>query len=231
MADADNFQPTRWSRVLQAQSPRESSRISALDEIAKAYWKPLYWFARRGGLSPADAEDAIQSFFARLLERDWLDRADPERGRLRNFLLTLLKRHLNDLGKIERAAKRGGGQLVVSIDTQVGEQLLDRSEGEAGAGLEAGFDREWARAVFAHALEALRSELSAKGKADHFDAYRPLLAGDAEGEHPDLADDANRAALHRLRNRLREILRAEVAETLLPGDDSAAELRYLGSLL
>ncbi len=104
----ENFQPTRWSLVLQARSPHgDDSRITALNQLAEAYWKPLYWFARRNGFGQEDAADLIQDFFAKLLERDWLDRADPNRGRLRNFLLTLLKRHLNDHRKHDRAEKRG----------------------------------------------------------------------------------------------------------------------------
>src|SRR5512147_2735928 len=116
-AAAAQFARTHWSAVLRAGDQDSRAATDALEELCRVYWYPLYAFARRRGCIPADAEDLTQSFFARLLQRDFVARADPAKGRFRTFLLTLFKRFLANEWKRQHTAKRGGLQPVLSIDS------------------------------------------------------------------------------------------------------------------
>lgn len=259
---SESFATTRWTLVLAAHAPGldEAAARRALGELCAQYRAPLLTHARRRGLAEADAEDAVQGFFARLLAGAGLGGARRERGRFRAFLLGAFNHHLADLRDRERAAKRGGGRLV-QLDTrgwaravgggggageaggagESGEMAFRR--GDAGGGgdalaPDAAFDRAWAVALLGAVMERLRAEQAAAGRAEWFEALAPCLAGRTD-EAPQAAVAARLgvsepalrvAAVHRLRKRFRELLRAEVAETVANAGDPAeveAEMRHL----
>ncbi|MEM7014394.1 MAG: sigma-70 family RNA polymerase sigma factor [Verrucomicrobiota bacterium] len=227
------FQPTRWSLLQRAADADPQLQERAWDELHQLYRDPLFWFIRRAGNSPEQAEDILQNFFVKLAHRKWLDEVDPKLGKMRTFLLSRLKTHINDARKHDRAQKRGGQVEMVSIDDEdFGEVLADSSEDLSKA-----FDRRWARVILDRALARLEKESIDSGKADHFRLLRSQLTDDAPEKLRDAAGElgitegALRVALHRIRSRFRELMRQEVADTLLPEDDVSAEISYLANVL
>ncbi len=226
------FPETRWTLVLASRQGGEARR-AALETLLGAYWRPLYLFARRKGLAPEAAEDAVQGFFLKLLELDFPERLDPARGRLRSYLLTGLTRHLVTLHERDTAQKRGGDARLLSIDVLSAERDLPGAPDAAVAA----FEREWALVTMERALARLRQEYTdgrRQGPAEPFLAFFGL------DEAPSYADAAARAgitvpqfkaALHRARGRYRALLREEVAGTLGrdagPDEEIAALLRAL----
>ena len=228
-ASAARFATTSWSRVRAAAGP---AARPALADLCGLYWYPLYAALRRRGRPPADAEDAVQGFFAWLLESDAVRYADPARGRFRCFLVTALNQYLARRHEYDTAAKRSPPGRLVSIDAAAGEERFahepadDRTPDRA-------FEYSWAVSVVRHAMDRLRAEQAAAGHADRFDAYHGLLTGQSDTTSRELAvafgttEGAVRVAVHRLRKRYAEMLRQEVAATLDEGEDVDAELRHL----
>lgn len=235
----DEFPETRWSLVLRLRSPDEDEAAAACAEICRNYWVPLYQLLRLQGDSREQAEDVVQGFFLKVLEKGWLrsveplvaeagEAAAPNRGRLRSYLLACLRAYRAKQYRHEQAAKRGGG-----LDRVFG----DFSEAESGlasiAGAELGpdeqFDRAWAVTLISRASQRLRDRYVKKGRGDLYDALEPLLGGDQRGSIQSLSRTLNidentlRSDLHRLRKRLREFICAEVSETLDPGSGITAE--------
>ncbi len=198
----------------------------ALEELCARYWPPLRAFAERMGCSRADAEDMAQGFFLSILRNDTLARADPSRGTLRSFLLTAFRRHVQDQWSRQNAQKRGGGSPGLSLD--------ESRDAEPGTEADGDFDREWAARVMELGLERLESRYRREDKETLFQTLRPYLVVELpDGAVPGLAaklsmsGGAAKVALHRLRKRFGEALRAEVADTLGPGGDLEGELRHL----
>jgi RNA polymerase sigma-70 factor (ECF subfamily) len=225
------FHPTRWSLVLRARGEGEPAR-RALAELCQAYWFPLYAWCRRHGLPPADAEDAVQGFLLEALRKNLFAAADAERGRLRAFLLTGLRRHVRDERRREWAERRGGGRLV-SFDATEAESWY-RQAGAEGADADALFDRQWALAVLERALRRVEAQAIARGKQEEFTALRPFLDSPGEagaytavGARLGLTEGAVKVAVHRLRGRFAEALHAEVADTGAEGAGIDEEIRHL----
>jgi RNA polymerase sigma-70 factor (ECF subfamily) len=232
-SSAAHFPTTNWSRVVRAGDPADPEARAALEGLCRDYWYPLYAFARRRGLSPDDASDLIQGFFADLIERGDLTVADQQRGRFRVFLLTCCSHYLAHRREHDRALKRGGGRGHVAID------LLD-AEGRYGREpahnltAERLFERRWALALLENVLTRLGSEMAGAGKAVLFDRLRPTLEGDGQaGPYRKIAaslgmsEGAVNVAVHRLRARYRELLREEVAHTVADPAEVNAELAEL----
>lgn len=206
---------------------------AALAQLCEIYWPPLYSYARRRGHSAADAADLTQGFFARLLEKDYLHDADPQRGRFRAFLLTAFQRFLSKEHRSENAAKRGGGVTMFSIDAISAEShcaLMADSKETA----EQRFERDWALALLNQALLKLESEFQQQGRSALFAAGRHCLTGDPVGRtYADIAHSLNmsipalKVAVHRMRARYRDILRSEVAQTLENTAETDDELQRL----
>jgi len=222
MATHHPFPATRWSVVLTAgQGGRQ-----ALEDLCAGAWLPLYAFARRRGLAPSAAEDAVQAFIVALLERESLRHADPARGRFRTFLLRAFTNHLNDAWDAAQAAKRGGGRVV-----QAGSEARWAAEATVDLPPEAAFDRQWALDLLDAARRDLEASYTTAGKGALFAALRHGL----EGGPPDavaladlgLSEGAAKVALHRLRQRWRDSLRARVEDTLAPGESVDAEIDHL----
>lgn len=231
------FLTTHWSVVLQAGRDDTAQAHGALEQLCRVYWYPLYAYARRRGYAPEDAQDLTQEFFARLLERNWLARADQAKGRFRTFLLTAMERFLaNEWDKL-RALKRGGGERLVSLQLDTGESQY-RAEPADLRTPEQLFERHWALALLGEVLQQLEAEYRRQGKAVLFAALRPCLVGDRESlPYPQLAEQlglnagAVRVAVHRLRQRYRARLRAEIAQTVTSAEEADAEMRHLFHVL
>lgn len=232
--DSDSrFHTTRWSRVLSARDARDPEARLALGELCEAYWQPLYAFLRRSGHAADAALDLTQDYFATLLDKRFLDDVDPRRGRFRSFLLASLKHHVAHVRDRERAAKRGGGRPVLSLDTAEAEEryLLEPVEATTPEGV---YERRWATTVIGRARERLRDEMDAAGKGVTYRALEGLVTFGTDarsqreiGAELGMSEAAVGMALLRLRRRLGRILREQVAETV---DDPAAvdgELRHL----
>lgn len=218
MSDA-SFATTRWTLVLAAGAGADR----ALGELCSLYRAPLLAQARRSGLSAVDAEDAVQGFLARLLRLESLATARRERGRFRSFLLGSFNHYLADLRDHARAARRDE-RLSDRLD-----QLTNLISGESAP--DTAFDRAWALALLDTVTARLRAEHANPG---HFDALLPCLAGrTADTPHSSLAqqlgltEPAVRVTLHRLRQRYRQLLREEVAQTVTHAEDIDTELRHL----
>lgn len=231
------FATTHWSVVLGAGETGSAQAAAALEQLCRAYWYPLYAFVRRRGYTSADAQDLTQSFFARLLERGSLRNIQREGGRFRSFLLTALNHFLLDEWDKARAGKRGGGRAILSLDEQEadGRYRLEPADVSSADKL---FERRWALTVLESALDKLRAECAAGGKAQLFELLHARLTDDVpDGAYDGLAAQLNLApgtvavTLHRLRKRYREFVRAEVANTVATPSEVDEEMRALKAAL
>src|SRR5437868_366530 len=102
------FTTTHWTVILSANSPETSESSAGLEHLCRAYWPPLYAYVRRRGYSPHDAQDLTQSFFARLLEKDYLRGVDRNKGKFRSFLLAAMEHFLANEWRNAHVQKRGG---------------------------------------------------------------------------------------------------------------------------
>ena len=158
------FVTTHWSVVLSARRKDSPQSAAALETLCRTYWYPLYAYVRRQGHSPPDAQDLTQEFFARLLQKDYLKAAAQEKGRFRTFLIVALKRFLANEWDRARAQKRGGGQALLSLDTELAEQRY-RIEPVEGSTAEKVFERRWALTLLDRTMTRLREEFGAAGKS------------------------------------------------------------------
>jgi RNA polymerase sigma factor (sigma-70 family) len=228
------FPTTRWSRVAAASGPNDASARVALEGLCRDYWFPLYAFARRRGQSPQEAEDTVQGFLADLLERDSLAGLDRSKGRFRDFLRAACDHYLANQRDHDRAAKRGGGVTIISIDRIDAEGRYDR-ELSHDLTAERLFEKYWALMLLERVLRRLEAESAQAGKAELFARLRPALQGSglavpysALGDELGMSEGAVRVAAHRLRSRYREILREEVGRTT---DDQTSVDDEIGELL
>ena len=234
-----SFQTTHWTLVLQAgQLESSESTQSALSTFCETYWPPLYAFLRHRRYAPADAQDLVQAFFLYLFEKNTLGRADREKGRLRTFLLTSLQNFLINEHDREKAIKRGGDRIILSL-----EQLLPEAEinilASAHLGDVACYDLTWATSIVARSWQRLCEMLEAEGKSRWLGELRPFLAGGAVNA-PSQEQVAARIGvptatlrtwISRLRQRYREALRTEVASTVSNPAEIDDELKYLYRIL
>lgn len=230
---AAHFATTRWSLVLNAGQQASAESAKALETLCSAYWFPLYAYARRRGYAADDAADLTQEFFLRLFEKQFLESADPERGRFRTFLLTIFQRFLLNERDRDHAAKRGGGLKPLTLDFESREHLYAASLTD-GQTAERIFERQWAMTLLSRVVEQLRAEYLEKNKLSLFENCRTFLIGSANaGGYSTVAaalnmsEGALRVAVHRLRERYRELLRQEVSCTIEDGGTIDDELNSL----
>ena len=204
-----------------------------MGELCERYWEPLYAFARRSGVGPEDAEDAVQGLFADLLQRAAIERTDRAKGKFRSFLLASLKNFLSHERERQRAQKRGGGETPISLDLAEAEQryALEPADELSPDKL---YDRRWARVLLERAQARLAADYAAAGQTELFERLRPVLgASRAQVDYAEMAAQlgttagALKVAAHRLRERYRAVLREEVAATVSSASDIDAELRHL----
>jgi RNA polymerase sigma-70 factor (ECF subfamily) len=230
------FHTTRWSVVLSAGARGGSeAKGEALAILCETYWYPLYAFVRRAGRSAHDAQDLTQEFFARLIAKSWLHDVQPERGRFRSFLLAAMKHFLANEWDRACRLKRGGGQAVLSLDAALAEERYAQEPADTMSA-EQIFDRRWAFTLLEKVLGRLRAEFAAIGKSSVFAELEPGLTG-AKLEYAVIAarlnlnEGAVRVAVHRLRVRYRDLVRAEIAETVETEADIETELKHLFAAL
>ena len=231
------FTTTHWSLVGAAQSDEASRARSqkALEELCQAYWYPLYAFVRNRGYSSFDAQDLTQSFLAQFIDRGGFASADPGRGRFRTYLLGAMKHFLANEWHRAQTQKRGGKVTFLEWDALEPEARY-RLEPKQASDPDAGFDREWALELTARAAEQLRLESEAGGKGPVFMALKGSLTG-AEPPRGETAvqlgmtEGAVKVAVHRLRQRYRQLLRAEIGSTVNEPSEIDDEMRYLVAAL
>ncbi len=231
------FPHTRWSVVLAARQNALPQSAAALEAICQAYWYPVYAYIRHCGHSPHDAQDLAQEFFARLLEKRWLDSADREKGKLRTFLIVAVNRFMANEWRKASAQKRGAHLAHLPMDTAFAESryAADTSAGLPAEGL---FEQQWALTLIDLTVRRLRAEFEGAGKARDFEVLKPCLMADhgsisysSIGAELGVSEGTAKVAVHRLRKRFRAIYREEIAQTLSEGADLDEELRHLARAL
>jgi RNA polymerase sigma factor (sigma-70 family) len=237
------FVTTRWSLVLSAAKSGGGERDAqeALAELCRTYWRPIFSFVCRRGYSTQDAQDLTQDFFVKILERNWLEHADPNRGRFRSLLLTSLQNFLNSAAKRTHRRKRGGDVKFVSWDDWMAEapsQLSISAQALDSLPPERLFDFRWATTVVEQALQRLRDECESKNRLRLFYALsRHLTEERDEVSYANLsaalglAETAVKKQLHTMRHRYRCLLRDEVGRTVENPADVEDEIRYLCAAL
>ena len=228
------FVTTRWSVVLAAQGESPAAE-QALEKLCRTYWWPLYSFVRRNGSNPEEAQDLTQDFFARLLKRRDFDAVQQEKGRLRSYLLVALKHFLSNARSRQSTIKRGLGQQIIPL-----EELANREHDEPADNLSADrlYERRWALTVLEQVLSRLDEEYRAGGNSALFDWFRKLLADECDrpsqaqvANEMGMSENAVKQAYHRFRKRYREVLREEIADTVVMPGDVENELRHLIEIL
>lgn len=227
------FPTTHWSLILAAGETDSPQAAEALSRLCANYWYPVYAYVRRDGHDAHGAQDLTQQFFTRLVERSFVAGAMRERGRFRSFLLIALKRFLINEWQRSQAQKRGSGQELISLDGGSAEERY-RLEPVDQMTPDRIYERRWALAVLDTVMEKLRIEQAGEGNAELFDTLKAFLYGDrASASHADigarfgLTESAIKSRTHRLRQRYRELLHQEVAQTVANPMDTEDELRQL----
>lgn len=214
-----NFESTHWSLVLAAKHRSDPDGRKAFSDLCETYWLPLYAFVRQKVTDPHRAQDLVQSYFQRAMEKNFVADADPDRGRFRTFLLASISNFMANEWDRQSAKKRGGGQTFVSIDYEQGEELLSQSMLSRETA-EQHFERTWAITLLGQVLQQLEAEYKASGKSELCSGLLPFLTRSASGSYAKAADDldmttgAVRVAVHRLRSRYRDLVRAEIRNTI-----------------
>jgi RNA polymerase sigma-70 factor (ECF subfamily) len=228
-----SFQTTHWSIVATAGQQRSPATDAALSTLCQIYWPPLYTFLRRSGRPAADAQDLVQEFFTTLLEKNYLEAADRERGRFRTFLLVMLKRFASKQREHDGALKRGGGTKTLSLDFTAAEQHC-RQEPVEKSTPEREYERRWALTLLDRVLTRLAAEYAERGRSELFERCRAFLTGDSGApsyaETADalgMSEGAIKVTVHRLRQRYRDLLRDEIEQTVAAPEDVADELNHL----
>lgn len=229
-----SFPTTQWSLIVRAANDDPAEREKALAEICTLYWPPVYAFVRSRGNPPHDAEDLTQGFFAELLRRNDLAKVDAAHGRLRNYLLTTVRNHLNSEFRRDTSQKRGGGAVMLSFDVVDAEARCHIPEPMDDVTPDRVFERQWAITVMECVVSTLEQRYAEKGQIDLFNALKPFInAANIAGRQGDLArelgmsEQALRVAIHRLRQRYGEILRQTVKATLGSGESVEDEIACL----
>jgi len=220
-----------------ARDKTSAESAQALESLCNGYWYPLYAYVRRLGNSPHDAQDLTQEFFARLLQKDWLDAVERGRGRFRSFLVMALKRFLANEWDKARSAKRGGRQVFVPLDAECAEAryLADPAPSLPADHL---YEHRWALALLDEVMARLRAEYEGDGRGNDFARLKAYLTAE-RGAIPyseisaemGTSEGAARIAVHRLRRRFRESFRAAVADTVSSAEEVDAEMRYVVEVL
>lgn len=241
--ESRNFATTRWSLILTSADigADDQKAQQALSELCRLYWRPIFSFVCRRGYSTQDAQDLTQDFFVMMLEGNWLQQADPTRGRFRSLLFKSLGNFLHDAAKKRHARKRGGDVQFVSWDEWMAEapsQLTVSAQAMESWSAERLFDLRWAATVVEQALRRLREECESQGRLRAFETLRPCLGAERQevsysalSQTLRVPEATVKQLVHRLRRRYRSLLREEVAETVADPAEVDEEIRHLCSVL
>jgi DNA-directed RNA polymerase specialized sigma24 family protein len=232
------FATTHWSVVLTARDGSSADAQAALERLCRTYWFPLYAYVRREGYNPDEAKDLTQGFFARLLEKNYLDQVDRQKGRFRSFLLAALRHYLSDERDRASAAKRGGGYTFMSLDDHTSAEERYRLEPVDDMSPDRIFERRWALTVLEQAQKRLREECVAAGKPELYEQLiKTGTAGKNEttyaalGARWGMSESAVKSAAHRLRQRYHVLVRGEVGHTVSNPAELDEEIRHLMAVI
>lgn len=236
MPSRSAFPTTRWSQVLVSHGDHTEAR-AALNDLCQKYWRPIYALARHRGLSPHDAEDITQAYFAALVERGYLRQARHERGRFRAFLIHDFKFHLANHQTRDSAQKRGGQLTFIQLDVAWAEARQEPAD-PAQIDADAYFDRQWALETVRHAKAEVAADYADQGKSALFDQLQrglvttPDAAMYAEwATKLDMTPNALKTALSRLRDRFRTALESQILQTVSDENELREEMRHLRAVL
>ncbi len=231
------FATTHWSVVLAAGQGESPVATAALEHLCHTYWYPLYAHARRRGHPIEEAQDLTQEFFARLLARQWISRADARRGRFRSFLLGALDHFLANEWDRARCEKRGGGQAHLPFDTVAAERIYLLEPGQ-GLNAEELYERDWALRLLEQVRGRLREEFARAGQVERFALLERFLPGEesppsyaAAAGQSGVAEGTLKSDVHRLKQRYGQLLREEIAQTVARPEEIDDELRHLLTVL
>jgi DNA-directed RNA polymerase specialized sigma24 family protein len=231
------FPRTQWTLVNRLRHEGSPAAERAMEEICRAYWRPLYVYARRFGLNETEAKDAVQDLFLRLLDGNRMATADAERGRLRTFLLASLKNIIATNRERQSAAKRGGGAAIFSLDMTDAEGCYMQEAESHTLPPDEAFDRKWALELLARARTRLRVSYVEDGREQIFDVLTPALLDDqgwggnaSAATVLGMTEGAVKVAVHRLRSRFREMLLKEIEDTVDDEREIRTEVSHLLAL-
>jgi DNA-directed RNA polymerase specialized sigma24 family protein len=236
---AQDFPSTHWTKVLAAaREPQTGNRASleeareALTWLCERYWQPLYRYTVWRCGDADQAKDLTQEFVAALIERHWLDIADPERGKFRAFLLTALKRFLAQRHRLERTLKRGGGSATVdALDPSAASHEALRDD----VSPDVIYERQWALNLLSRVTNSLREEFAEMGRSDHFECLKGFLTSEGNVREASvrlgMTENAARVAIHRLRKQFRSRFNEEIEQTVASPEQAREEARYLLEVL
>ena len=226
-----SFTTTHWSTVLSAGHEGSDTAAEALEKLCCAYWYPLYVFIRRKGYEAHAAQDLTQGFFARLLEKNYLQGIDRTKGKFRSFLLAALEHYLANEWRRTQAEKRGGKVTFISLDDQSAEQRYLQVPA-SDLSPEKLFERQWATTLLEQVLARLRGEFVGAGKQAQFEAIKVFLTSEKR-PYAELAielgttEAALKMAVSRMKQRYGELLRGEIAQIVSKPEEIEDELRAL----
>jgi len=232
------FTTTHWSVVLAAQGSSPAAE-EALEKLCRTYWRPIYGFVRRQGVRPEEAKDLTQGFFALLLERRDFDAVRKEKGRLRSYLLTSLKHFLTNERNRAMAIKRGEGQQLIPLEDLRDRERVGFEPSDTLAADEI-YERRWALSLLDQVLARLGDEYRAAGPASAglFNRLQKSLTDEPDrlssadtAREFGMTESAVRQASYRMRQRYRQVLREEIAHTVMAAGDIEDELRHLVAVL
>jgi RNA polymerase sigma-70 factor (ECF subfamily) len=230
------FEATHWSVVVSAGRQESAQAQQALAKLCQTYWYPLYVFARRQGQRPEDAQDLVQGFFAKAIEKNYVADAEREKGRFRSFLLLALKRYMANEWNHANREKRGGGKEIISLDAQ-NTEMRYKTEPADDMSPEKAYERQWALTLLQQVLDRLGAELHAAGKGRVFEELKVFLNGEKGGSYVEVGvslgmnEGAVKVAVHRLRMRYRELLKLEIANTVTSPEAIQDEIHNLFAAL
>jgi len=232
-AGAGRFDTTHWSLVLAAGQRGTVESAVALERLCQSYWLPLYAYVRRRVSDVHDAQDMTQGFFERLLDKNYLADADPQRGRFRSFLLTAFKHFLSKEWEKAKAQKRGGGRSHISLNFSTGDSQITLQPA-GGLTAEQMYERQWVITLLGRVMQRLETELEKVGKRSQFERLKDFIVSTKEettyadvASELSMTESAARMATSRLRRRYRQLLREEIAQTVSSPEDIEDEINSL----
>jgi RNA polymerase sigma-70 factor (ECF subfamily) len=236
-SEAPNFTTTHWSVVLASAQGDSPQAAVALEQLCRTYWYPLYAFVRRQGHSRPDAEDLLQAFFARFLEKKYLNDVDRSKGRFRSFLLAALKHFLASEWDKAHACKRGGQIQFLSLDSEAAEgRYWEEPASELTP--EKLYEQRWACVLLEQVMQRLEQDAAEAGKGHFFEALKPFLVGESHSvSYAELAvkfgvsEAALKMKTQRMQQRYQRLLREEIAQTVTSPEEVEDEIRYLFRVL
>jgi RNA polymerase sigma factor (sigma-70 family) len=227
------FATTRWTMVVAAGQEDSPGTRQALEFLCQRYWSPLYFYLRRRGYDRSGAEDFVQGFFAHLLEKRGLQSVKPQKYRFRSFLLASLRNFVADEWRRAQTERRGGGKCILSLEFEQAESCYSLEPADR-LSADRLFDQSWAMTVIGRAMETLKREYAQAGKGELFEQLKDHITTEPQAgfyrqsaDRLDMSEGAIRVAVHRLRRRLGELIRGEIAETVTTAEQLEEEIRDL----